>query len=424
MFGGDAGGQFAQHAHRERAVGVVVEGRERPVLGVCFRAGSAEKAAVAAASIRRHDEIAGAQGMVHQTGLDGHVGQGGGVGIGRCGHGPISYVPRVIDTVVAPRSCREKIGTPATMDAVRPMDPPPARRLAAALAGLPGSVPGRLDRLHALGFAAVQLDAAAAGMRPRELGPTARRDLLARLRRRSLRPVGLDLWIPAMHLREPSTVDRASDAMHATIALAADLGRLDVSVQFGRPAAANAGGSAAGSSPGTTPPAGTRTAAPGGIVSIESLIISPDGGAGPPDSADASDASRPAPGAEQSPVVDGIRDAAEHHGVRLVDYTVGAASINGSGIGIDPVAWLSAGRSPIEGVLAAGPALAAVRVADLDASGMRVPPGTADGHLDFAEFVAVLDHGPEVATVVDPRQWVDPWGGLERAAEAWRACGR
>lgn len=257
-----------------------------------------------------------------------------------------------------------------------------------------------------MGFTAVQLDAAAAGVRPRELGPSARRDLVARLRRRSLRPVGLDLWIPPAHFRDPGTVDRASDAMLAAIELAADLGRLDLAVQFGP--SASGGGSRPRSAPASAPAAG-------GIVSIESLVLAP--GSGEPASEGRPAESDPD---DEAPAITAIRAAAEHRGVRLVDFTVGATVVGTGAIGVDPVAWLSAGRSPVDGVLAAGPGLAAVRLADLDASGMRVPPGGADGHLDFAGFAGMLAAGPPVPIAIDPRQWTDPWGGFERAAHAWR----
>lgn len=80
------------------------------------------------------------------------------------------------------------------------------------------------------GFTSIQLDAAAAGLRPRELDARARRDLAAYLARCGLQPAGLDLFIPPSHFVEARHVDRAMAAVLAAITLAADLGRLPLSL--------------------------------------------------------------------------------------------------------------------------------------------------------------------------------------------------
>src|SRR5690606_13026801 len=60
------------------------------------------------------------------------------------------------------------------------------------------------------GFRAVALDASAAGLRPRDLDRSARRDLAALLRRLELAFAGLDLWIPPEHFASPEHADRAA----------------------------------------------------------------------------------------------------------------------------------------------------------------------------------------------------------------------
>jgi len=82
------------------------------------------------------------------------------------------------------------------------------------------------------GFRHVQLSAMIPQMRPRDLDRSARRDLAARLRRLELTPTGLDLWIPESHFHDPAHVDRALAAVLQAIDLAADLGRLTLSLSI------------------------------------------------------------------------------------------------------------------------------------------------------------------------------------------------
>lgn len=89
-----------------------------------------------------------------------------------------------------------------------------------------------LSLLAAAGLRHVQLSAALPGMRPRDLDRSARRDLLARLRRLELVPAGLDLWIPLEHFTSPEHADRAAAAVIEAIELAADLGRLALSIRL------------------------------------------------------------------------------------------------------------------------------------------------------------------------------------------------
>ncbi len=107
---------------------------------------------------------------------------------------------------------------------------PPAPTLA-PLAGA-GDPRAALRLIAAAGLRHVQLSAALPGMRPRDLDRSGRRDLLARLRRSELLPAGLDLWIPLEHFTRPEHADRAAAAVLETIELAADLGRIPLSLRL------------------------------------------------------------------------------------------------------------------------------------------------------------------------------------------------
>ena len=76
------------------------------------------------------------------------------------------------------------------------------------------------------GYRDLQLDAAAAGLRPRELGRSARRDLASMLRRSGLGCSGVDLWIPAAHFADPARSDRAVSAVLDALEFAHELAGL------------------------------------------------------------------------------------------------------------------------------------------------------------------------------------------------------
>lgn len=107
---------------------------------------------------------------------------------------------------------------------------PLAPTLAPLVAG--GDPRATLQLLANAGFHHVQLSAALPGMRPRDLDRSARRDLLARLRRIELTAVGVDLWIPEEHFTQPEHADRAVAAVLDAITLSADLGRIPLSVRL------------------------------------------------------------------------------------------------------------------------------------------------------------------------------------------------
>ena len=222
------------------------------------------------------------------------------------------------------------------------------------------------DRLSELGFRYVQLRAAHPGLRPRELDKSARRDLRATLRRRELAAAGVDLWIPPGHFLDPTTVDRAVEAMGEAIELAADLGRCPLSVAL------------------PTPEEGDF----GSLVGV-------------------------------------LADRARHFGVELADHALPLGEREKVDVGIDPAALLGNGEDPAASVIACADRLVSARLCDLLRSGMRGPIGDPqEGRLDVTAYRAAIAgcrvHRPVVA---DLRQWSDPWSGLEQTARAWQDAG-
>jgi sugar phosphate isomerase/epimerase len=215
------------------------------------------------------------------------------------------------------------------------------------------------------GFAWVQLDATQRGVRPRELGGSARRDLAATASRTGIRMSGLDLWVPPEHFLGSDTVDRAVSAVVDAAGLLGDL------VQLG--------------------------AAPmGAPVSI----LLPDG--------------------VTASVVAAIEAAADKAGVLIADHAVEPAT----GAGVDPALHLMAGGDPTQAVsgggsgIAIGHGLAAVRLSDANAIG-RCAVGS--GKLDVLSYAVALSTAEWGRTVtVDVRGLPDPEVGVARAVEAWR----
>ena len=104
--------------------------------------------------------------------------------------------------------------------------------LSAALAGVRAAPRQMIDGLAADGWQGVQLDARAEGMRPHELGASARRDLAGLLRRRQLVLTGFDLWLPGEAFSDPAHQHRAVERSLQCIQLAAELGRCPVSMML------------------------------------------------------------------------------------------------------------------------------------------------------------------------------------------------
>ncbi len=243
--------------------------------------------------------------------------------------------------------------------------------LAVTIAALEMEPRRAFDRLGEMGFRWVQLSATMAGMRPRELDRSARRDLKATLRRKEMGLAGIDIWIPQGHFVDSANVDRAAAAALDAIGLAADLGRCPVSL--------------------TLP----------GVEEGEK-------------------------GEGVETVIGALVEQAGHVGVELADHAVGGVLRAGVGVGIDPAAYLAVNDDPAAAVAKAGEKLAAARLCDLLVSGMRGPIGDAqEGMLDVMAYRVALSLAAGLrAVVVDARQWFSPWEGLEQTAAVWEAAGR
>ncbi|MEX0744511.1 MAG: TIM barrel protein [Phycisphaeraceae bacterium] len=241
-----------------------------------------------------------------------------------------------------------------------------------------GTIRAAIDRLVRLGFHSIQLDATLPGLRPRELSPRGRRDLLALLSRSNVRPAGLDVFIPRKHYTDPNQVDRAMAATTAAIELAHHLGRLPVSLGL----------------PVKRLPDELRTA---------------------------------------------MIEAADGHGVRLAVHAedqldaleawVGEVDLPCLGAAIDPAALLARGHDPSAVAQRIGKRLAVARLSDLDRNGaddeddageaIRCPVG--QGELDLIPYRVSLDlaGGRSGPVVLDLRGLVQPFAAAATARQAW-----
>jgi sugar phosphate isomerase/epimerase len=260
--------------------------------------------------------------------------------------------------------------------------------LAPTLQPLGGEARDDLARIASMGFRAVQLSATQSGMRPRELDASARRGLRAALRRLELAPSGIDLWIPPEHFTDSEHIERAIDAVRSAVELAADLGRVPVSLTLPH----------------------SRDPATGG---------------------DASNSRTPAEHEASTSLDDAVAAIASHaerFGVELADHAIPNSSHLGHdralGWGIDPAAWLARGENPARIVTQSHRTdhLVSARLADMLHSGMRGPPGEGPDHrLDTLAYrVALSVAGYRRPVVLDARQWPDVMGGLRESASHWR----
>lgn len=227
------------------------------------------------------------------------------------------------------------------------------------------AIKAALDRIAALRIRHVQIAATMQGLRPRNLSRSARRDLLASLRRRELLLSGVDAWIPAAHFADAAHVDRAMQTASEIIDLAADLGRVPVSLAL------------------------------------------------------------PAHASEEA-IVRLLIEQAHRVGVALADHAVPPSPLEAVGCGIDPAAWLSLGKDPVAAVHGAAGRLSSARLVDLLRSGMRGPIGNSgDGRLDVAAYkIALAVCGYQKPMVIDARQWSEPWHGVEQTMNAWADAAR
>lgn len=215
-----------------------------------------------------------------------------------------------------------------------------------------------LERAAELGVRAVQLSAGQAGTRPRDLGRSARRDLIAASKRLELTLSGVDAWLDPEDLGARAHADRAMQAVNDAVGLAADLGRLPVSLRL-----------------------------PSEEKASEELAA--------------------------------IAAMAAKVGVALADHTVPLGMRReGIGYGIDPAAWIAAREDLIEGITQADRPLVSVRLADLGRDGMRAPIGGEGSRLDVAGLLLTARAGGyDGPWIIDARQWVDVEGGVRRSLE-------
>lgn len=241
-------------------------------------------------------------------------------------------------------------------------------RLSIALAGLGGcedlrggSPRSLIEWCASMGFRAIQLDATLAGVRPRELDRSARRDLASLLRRLGLELSGIDLWIPPAHFGDPKYSQRAIDAALGACNLAADLAGILFDAHA-RP--------------------------------LVSLAL---------------------PANLATSTVAELKLAAEKSGVVIADHVWPARPSSDDAplrVGLDPATLIAAGVDPSAAALSPAPPAVAYRLTDFAAIG-RVAPG--DGSLDLAAFdVAMTTLNWAGTTTVDLRAMPNAKASVER----------
>jgi sugar phosphate isomerase/epimerase len=242
-----------------------------------------------------------------------------------------------------------------------PANPQP---IAVTLAPM-GAPEAALERIAATSIRHVQLSATQAGMRPRDLDAAARRGLREKLKRLELTVSGIDLWIPVEHFTATEHVDRALGAVRQALELAAELGRVPVSVSLPRPSES------------------------AGSADVEVI-------------------------AEVASMSDRLGPTVADHARPIVRHEVLCA-------GLDPALYLSYQEDPIRVAATNASRLAVARINDLLRSGMRGPIGEPqEARLDYVPYAMTLAAiGYQRPVIIDTRQWVDPWGGLDRTLRRW-----
>lgn len=323
----DLRGKAAELGHRHGLVDFVVQCLQGTVFGMHLRPGGAAEGACSA------------------------IGAAGGTD-GQLDRGLVKFDPDAF-------SHRVPAYTPHVLEPAVPIsvfDLPPRPGLALA---------------NRLGFRAVTLSAAQAGLRPRELDRSARRGLLAELHRLELECTGIELFLPREHYEQSEHIDRALAAANQAITLADDLGALSIFLRL--------------------PPAG-------------------DDGAG-------------------SEAIRELANAAAGARVRVSDVSLDGQALvsvrKGEelpiDVGMDTAAWIAEGSDPIAGIVELDKRLGGIRLVDLDANGMRVPASAGRG-LDLGAVRTGLEIGGFTGSVVlDARGWSDPINGLMNDLKAWRA---
>jgi sugar phosphate isomerase/epimerase len=227
-----------------------------------------------------------------------------------------------------------------------------------------------IDAIAALGVRGITLDAARSGLRPRELGRSARRDLAALLRRHELEFTGLDLWVPPEHFTTPSTAQRAMDAVGQALDMVGEL----------------------------APLVGGRS------QPVVSVLLPTDLN----------------PQARAT-----LGDMAQRHGATLADHALivdDQIPTPGIGVGIDPVFYLTDGSSPAKAITRAGTNLASARLSDTTAMG-RCVIGASGSKLDLTAYAGALIVSGQDWVTLDVREMPEPSAAVAKSIEAWRDAG-
>ena len=319
-------GEALQLGHRHGLVGFVLQRLQGPVLRVLFRPRGPHEGARRSLTRKR---LTGGKCDRSRTEFD----------LDAFSHRVPAYTPHVLEPAVP----------------ISVFDLPPRPGLAMA---------------SRLGFRAVTLSAAQPGIRPRELDRSARRGLLAELRRLELECTGIDLFLPREHYEQPEHIDRALSAAGQAIQLADDLGALSVFLRL--------------------PPEGEDGQRGDAIRELAAAAAGAR--------ARVSDIS-----------LDGQALASVRKGEELpID------------VAMDTAAWIAEGSDPIAGIVELDARLGGIRLVDVDANGMRVPASKGRA-LDLDAVRTGLEIGGfSGAVVLDARGWADPINGLLGDLEVWR----
>lgn len=249
-----------------------------------------------------------------------------------------------------------------------------APELSLALVGLDvrGDLGARCSWARGLGYRAVQLNAAEAGLRPRDLGRSARRDIAAGARRAEVEISGVDLWIPSEHFVDESRSDRAIGAVCEALGFAAEV----------VPLASR----------------GRRAVVSVALPARDEMNVDALEG-----------------------VARAIGECAQRVGAVVADHQWPPDARSGGepiGVGIDPAAVIAhAETSAAKAASRMGARLAGARLTDLSGGGMRVEPGSGRGRLDVMTYlVALATAGYDGCVVVDLRGVTDAQGAAARCA--------
>lgn len=222
------------------------------------------------------------------------------------------------------------------------------------------------------GVRAVQIDATAAGVRPRELDRSGRRDLAALLRRSELSCSGLDLFIPPEHFVQRDKVDRAVSAVVEALEMAAELSTL-----------------AAGA---------VVTRLGSGVLSV-CLVL---------------------PTETPASVRRTLAEHAERRGGCIADHAwpvhENVDQLRTLAVGLDPATILLAQQDPAQVAAQLGERVASARLTDV-ARGIganRIAPGSPSGRLEVLAYLVAIATGAKLNHVVLDLRGIDD----QRAAVA------